>query len=123
MNSSQTIHLSSCRCASAGFVSLFAFFLESFAHVPVVGKLEPRSIPAGQLTGGGASVGCRAIIGIGTAIAVAVSAAVISTAIAVAVSAAVISTAIAVAVSAAVISTAISTPLNSAVDASNATGC
>src|SRR6516162_8230226 len=87
--------MSSRYCGSAGFVSLFAFFLESFAHLPVVGKLEPRSIPAGQLTGGGASLGYRgtmaiAIIPIGTAIAV--SGAVISTAIAVAVSAAVIST-------------------------------
>jgi hypothetical protein len=39
------------------FVSLFAFFLESFAHMPLVGILELRSIPAGQLTGGGASLG------------------------------------------------------------------
>jgi hypothetical protein len=92
---------------SAGFVSLFAFFLESFTHVLVVGKLEPGGFLAGQLTGSGASLGCP-IIPIGTAIAV---------------PCAVISTAIAVAISAAVISTAISTPLNSAVDASNAPGC
>jgi len=98
VNSSQTIHSSSRRCGSAGFVSLFAFLLESFAHVPLVGILELRSIPAGQLTGGGASLGCRAIMPIGMAIAV-------------------------VAVSAAVISTAIFTPLNSAVDTSNAPGC
>ena len=96
---------------SVGFVSLFAFFLESFAHLLVARKLELRSLLASHLTGGGASLGCRAIIAIGTAIAVAVSPAVISAAIAVA------------AVSAAVISTAIATPLNSAVDASNAPGC
>jgi len=79
----------------------------------LVGKLKLGGLLAGQLTGGGASLGYRgtmviAIIPIGTAIAV---------------SGAVISTAIAVAVSAAVISTAIATPLNSAVDASNAPGC
>jgi hypothetical protein len=94
---------------SVGFVSLFAFFLESFAHLLVARKLELRSLLASHLTGGGASLG--SIIAIGTAITVAVSAAVISAAIAVA------------AVSAAVISTAIATPLNSAVDASNAAGC
>ena len=94
--------MSSRYCGSAGFVSLLAFFLESFPHLPVVGKLEPRSIPAGQLTGGGASLGYRGTM------AIAIKP---------------IGTAIAVAVSAAVISTAIATPLNSAVDASNAPGC
>jgi hypothetical protein len=83
------------RCGSAGFVSLFAFFLESFAHLLVVGKLHPGSLLASQLTGGGASLGCRIWV---MTIAV-------------------------VAVPSAVISTAICTPLISAVDASNAPGC
>jgi hypothetical protein len=44
---------------SVGFVSLFAFFLESFAHRMLVGKLEPGGLFAGQLAwGGGRGCGC-----------------------------------------------------------------
>src|SRR5262249_6405196 len=94
LNARSPIH-SARRCRSAGFVSLFAFLLESFAHVPLIGKLELGGFLAGQLTGGGASPGCRIWV---MAIAV-------------------------LAVPSAVISTAICTPLISAVNASNAPGC
>jgi len=44
---------------SAGFVSLFAFFLESFAHRMLVGKLESGGLFAAQLAWGGGNACCR----------------------------------------------------------------
>src|SRR5262249_39281933 len=51
--------LMSSNCASAGFVLLFAFFLESFAHLLLARKLEFRSLLASHLTGGSGNPCCR----------------------------------------------------------------